>query len=204
MRLFLAAIFIGFLSTPSAIAQTFGLSVGGNFQRLSDITLDELNTRFESQTGWHAGAWLELPLGTAALRAGGRYMSAGQLLRGIQASKPRFPDNFDISMVELYLLFRLGVPSQILSPYVFAGPVFRIPTNTDLELSNDLHVLSYAGEIGGGIAINMGAISLYPEVAYIFGLTRFIKDKVVVRFIELQVEDAQRLNMAMLRLSVGF
>ena len=180
------------------------MSVGGNFQRLSDITLDELRTKFESQTGWHAGAWVELPIGTTSLRAGGRYMSAGQLLKGIQASKPKFPDNFDISMVELYLVLRLGLPSQVLSPYVFAGPVFRIPTNTDSELSNDLHALSFAGEIGGGIAINMGAIRLYPEVAYTFGLTRFMKDKIVVRFIELQVDDSQRLNMAMLRLSVGF
>jgi len=202
IRLF-TTFFIGFLFTPAAIAQNIGISVGGNFQRLSDISLNELETKFESQTGWNAGAWVELPLGPAALRAGGRYMAAGKLFSGIKNSYPSLRDNFDVSMVELYLILRLGLPSPVVSPYVFAGPVFRLPTRNDTEIENDLKILSYAGEIGGGIKINMGPVSLFPELAYIFGLTRFIENELVLQLISLRVGDPQKLNMVMLRLSVG-
>ena len=203
MNHLLATLFIGLMFVPAAIAQTLGVSVGGNFQRLSDISVNALETQFESQTGWHAGVWIELPLGPAALRGGGRYMAAGKLFEGLKTSYPAAQDNFDISLVELYLLFRLGLPSPVVSPYVFAGPVFRIPANTDKEISDDLKILSYAGEIGGGIKIDLGPISLYPEVAYVFGITRFIENELVLQLISLEVGDPQRLNMAMVRLSVG-
>lgn len=132
-------------------------------------------------------------------------MSAGQLLEGLRGKDPSVPirDNFDISVVELYLLLRLGLPSAVVSPYVFAGPVFRIPANTDSELNNDLKVLSYAGEVGAGLEINLGLVDLYPEVAYAFGITRFIEDEVILNFISMSIGDSQKLNVAMVRLSVG-
>ncbi len=190
--------------TSNASAQTFGVTAGGNFQRLEDISLNEIETKFQSQTGWHVGVWIELPLGpVAALRAGGRYMAAGKLFEGLQDNNPRLRENFDVSLIELYLVFRLGLPSRVVSPYVFAGPVFRMPTNTEQELSNDLRALSYAGEIGGGLVIDLGPVNLYPEIAYVFGLTQFVENEIILQFISLQVGDPQKLNMAMLRLSVG-
>ncbi len=200
----IATLFVGSLFAAGSLAQNFGVSVGGNFQRLNDIDLNELETKFESQTGWHVGAWVEVPLGpAAALRGGGRYMAAGKLFDGVQANYPSIQENFDVSLIEIYLILRLGLPSPVVSPYVFAGPVFRIPSNTDRELSNDLKALSYAGEIGGGLMIKLGPIKLYPEVAYVFGLTRFIENEIVLNLISLQVGDPQKLNMAMVRLSVG-
>lgn len=205
MTRLIALVFTGSLLASNAPAQTFGVTAGGNFQRLGDITLNELETKFESQTGWHVGVWVEFPLGpVAALRAGGRYMAAGKLLDGIQDNYPAIRENFDVSLTELSLLLRVGLPSQVVSPYVFAGPVFRIPTNTDKELSNDLKILSYAGEIGGGLMIDLGPVSLYPEVAYVFGLTQFIEDEIVLQLVSLQVGNPQKLNLAMIRLSVGF
>ncbi len=189
---------------PAAQAQTFGVSTGANFQRLSDITLDEVEVKFKSHTGWHVGIWAGFPLGPAAsLRIGGRYMAAGKLFEGIQEEKPRFQDNFDVSLVELHALLTLGLPSQVVSPFVFAGPVFRVPAKTDKQISNDLKALSYAAEVGGGLKIGMGPISLYPEIAYTFGLTRFIENELVLQAIALQVGDPQKLNMVLLRLSVG-
>ncbi len=204
MNHLLTTLFIGSLLVPAAMAQTFGVSAGGNFQRLSDISVNDLRTQFESQTGWHVGAWVELPLGPAGLRGGARYMAAGKLFEGLQSNFPSAQENFDVSLVELYLLLRLGIPSPVISPYVFAGPVFRIPSSSDEEISEDLRILSYAGEIGGGIKVGLGPINLYPEIAYVFGLTRFIEDELILQLISQQVGDPQRLNMAMLRLSVGF
>ena len=206
-RLF-ATFFIGFIFVSSVNAQNFGVSAGANFQRLSDITLKsatkEVKAKFESQTGWHVGVWVELPLGPGALRAGGRYMAAGQLFDGIRDDSNSIEDNFDVSLVELYMLLRLGIPSQVVSPYVFAGPVYRIPAKTDKVISSEVKALSsFAIEIGGGLKIDLGAISLYPEIAYTFGLTRFIENELVRQAITYQIGDPQKLNMVMIRLSVG-
>jgi len=198
-----AILLTGCFLAPVATAQNFGVSAGANFQRLSDISVNDLETKFNSQTGWHVGAWVELPLGPAALRGGGRYMAAGKLFDGVQSNYPSIRDNFEISMVELYVLLRLGIPSPVVSPYVFAGPVFRLPTQNDAEISNDLKILSYAGEIGGGLVFKLGPVRLFPEIAYVFGLTRFIENEIILQLISLQVGDPQKLNMAMLRLSVG-
>jgi len=198
-----SALIIGCFLVTTAVAQNFGVSVGANFQRLSDISLNELETKFESQNGWHVGAWLELPLGPAALRGGGRYMAAGKLFEGIQNSHSSVRDNFEVSLVEVYLLLRLGFPSPVVSPYVFAGPVFRFPAQNDADINDDLKVLSYAAEIGGGIEINVGPVSLHPEIAYVFGITRFIEDELILQQIALRAGDPQKLNVAMLRLSVG-
>lgn len=200
----IAIVFVGSFLIPNALAQSFGVSAGGNFQRLSDIDLNQLETKFESQTGWHVGAWIEVPLGPmAGLRGGGRYMAAGKLFEGLQSNYPSIRENFDVSLFEIYVLLRMGLPSSVVSPYVFAGPVFRLPTKTKSEISDDLKVLSYAGEIGGGLMIGLGPVKLYPEVAYAFGLTRFIENEIVLNLISLQVGDPQKLNMAMIRLSVG-
>ena len=198
-----AAFFIGFLLVPAATAQTFGVTIGSNFQRLSDITLNELETRFESQTGWHAGAWIEFPLGPAGLRIGGRYMDAGKLFSGLRENNSSVRDNFDVSLIELHLLLRLGLPSPVVSPHVFAGPVFRIPSGNDKEISDDLKILSYAGAIGGGLKIDLGPISLLPEIAYVFGITRFIENELILNLISSQVGDPQRLNTVMIRVSIG-
>ncbi|MCY4170594.1 MAG: PorT family protein [Bacteroidetes bacterium] len=196
-------ILVCFFLVSGVSAQNFGVSVGANFQRLNDIALNELETKFESQNGWHVGAWIELPLGPAALRGGARYMAAGKLFEGIQESHSSVRDNFDVSLVEIYLILRLGFPSPVVSPYVFAGPVFRLPAQNDADISNDLKILSYAGEIGGGLEIGLGPVTLHPELAYVFGITRFIENELILQQIKLQAGDPQRLNVAMLRLSVG-
>jgi hypothetical protein len=91
----------------------------------------------------------------------------------------------------------------VIGPYAFAGPVFRFPSFTDKVLSNDLAPVSVAAEAGLGLQITIGGLRLYPEIAYTFGLTNFIQDELVIDFVTLTPEGQQRLNTAMLRLSVG-
>jgi len=100
-------------------------------------------------------------------------------------------------------VLRYGFASPVVSPYAFAGPVLRLPLGNDEVIQDELRALSWAGEIGGGIAVNLGPLTLYPEVAYVFGLTRFIENELVLELVTLQLGDTQRLNAALLRLSVG-
>ncbi len=178
--------------------------MGANFQRLSDIRLNALDTKFQDQNGWHAGVWVELPIGSFGARVGGRYMAAGQLFDGLQDNFPAVQDSFDVTLAEVSLLLRYGLRSPLVAPYVFAGPVLRFPFGTGEDISDDLKPLSYAAEIGGGLEIRLGQLSLYPEVAYVFGMTRFIEDELVLEVITLSVGDPQKLNAALVRLSVGF
>ena len=200
----LSVVLIAAAFSSPASAQRFGVMAGSNFQRLDDIRLNDLETTFQSHTGWHAGIWIELPMGpVGGIRLGGRYLDAGQLYTGL-SDQFSVEEDFNISLTELYILVRYGIGSPAVSPYVFAGPVFRFPLGSDAAISNDLAALSYGGEVGGGLKISIGGISLLPEVAYVFGLSRFIEDELVLDFITLTVGDPQRLNAAYLRLSVGF
>ena len=191
------------LMMPEANAQRVGLTVGTNFQRLSDISLNSVETLFEQQTGWHLGAWVDVPLGPLGIRVGARYMEAGKLFAGLGENFPIMRDNFNIALVDFNVLLRYGLSSPIINPYVFAGPSFRIPARADQILKNDLAALSYALEIGGGLEIKIGSLAIYPEIAYLVGLSTFIEDELVLDFVTLTAGDAQYLNTAILRLSVG-
>ncbi len=188
---------------PEATAQRFGVTVGLNYQQLSDVSYNSLETRFKSKEGWHVGAWFEFSLGPVGVRPGLRYLDAGHLFEGLNDTFPATRDQFDVSMVEVPLLFRYGISSPVIGPYAFAGPVFRFPSFTDKVLSNDLAPVSVAAEAGLGLQITIGGLRLYPEIAYTFGLTNFIQDELVIDFVTLTPEGQQRLNTAMLRLSVG-
>lgn len=203
MRLILLAGAVLLLVPPTASAQRVGLTVGANFQRLTDVGLNSVETAFDEQNGWHVGGWVEVPLGPLGVRFGARYMEAGRLFNGLEDNFPIVRDNFDISLVDLSLLLRYGLQSPVINPYVFAGPAFRIPARADKAINNDLASLSHALEIGGGIEINIGSLSLYPEVAYLLGLTTFVEDELVVDFVTLTVDDSQHLNTILVRLSVG-
>ena len=195
---------VGTAHGPDAAAQHFGVSLGLAYQQLSDISLNSLDTRFKSKEGWHVGAWLEFAAGSSLrIRSGIRYVDAGQLFEGINDTFPATRDSFDVSMLEASLLVRYGINAPVVGPYVFAGPVLRIPSFTDEVISNDLAPLSVATEMGVGLKISVGGVHLYPEIAYTFGMTNFIQDEIVIDFVTLTPQGKQRLNSAMLRLSVG-
>ena len=101
------------------------------------------------------------------------------------------------------MLFQYGIDGPLIGPYVFAGPLVRFPSFTDKVISNDLAPLSVAVEVGAGLRINIGGLRLYPEIAYTFGVSNFIQDELVIDFVTLTPQDEQRINTAMLRLSVG-
>ena len=187
-----------------AQAQRIGVMVGMNFQELSDITFNSRESAFSSHNGWHAGVWAELSVGAVGFRPGVRYMSAGKLFEGISEAFASAKDDFEINLLEFPVLLSYGIKAPVIGPYVFLGPVFRIPTNADSMIADDLKAISYAGEVGMGIEISLGGVSLHPEIAYTFGLTSFIEDELVLERITLATEDTQRLNTAMLRLAVGF
>jgi len=81
--------------------------------------------------------------------------------------------------------------------------VIRVPSGVDKAIDGDLKTPSLAGELGLGVQVALGGISLYPEIAFTFGLSSFIHDELIIGFATFSADDSQTLNTAMLRLGVG-
>ncbi len=207
-RLGLLALVVGLCLAGPASAQInqFGFAAGLNFDRLTDVSFNNVETNFDSKTGWHAEVWIDLPvLGVLTLRPGLRYMDAGQLFEGgLSGVVLDVEDDFDINLMELPILVHFGFPVPIIKPYIIAGPVLRIPVNVDNTIDGDLKSLTLAGELGFGLAIPFAGSTLYPEIAFTFGLSSFINDEIIIGFATFSTNDSQRLNTAMLRLGIGF
>lgn len=177
------------------------------FDRLSNITLNNVKTRFDDKVGWVIGVWMEAPIGPFGIQVGARYLDAGRLFEGLIEDQPDagdVRDNFDFSFVEVPLLIRYSLGTPVLSPYVFAGPLMRFPAALDAEIAKDVKALSLAVELGAGVRLSLGKLSLFPEIAYVYGVTNFIGDSINVGPVTLNTTDKQSLNSAMLRLSLGF
>ena len=207
-RLGLLATVVGLCLAGPASAQInqIGFAAGLNFDRLTDISLNNVDANFDSKTGWHAEVWIDLSLlGVLTLRPGLRYMDAGQLFDGgFSGIVLDVEDGFDINLVEVPILVHFGFPAPIIKPYILAGPVLRIPVGVDNTIDGDLKSLTLAGELGFGVAIPFAGITLYPEIAFTFGLSSFINDEIIIGFATFSTNDSQHLNTAMLRLGVGF
>ena len=210
LRLFLVVAVIGLMLATAAPtqAQKFGFTAGLNFDRLSDITVRSsasasADATFDNKTGWHIGIWTDIPLGVVSIRPGVRYMSAGQLFEGLSDLNPTVQDDFDINLIEIPVLVRFGFGAPVLKPYLFAGPVVRFPAGVDNVIDGDLKSPTLAGEVGLGLQVALGGISLYPEIAYTFGLSSFIEEELILGFVTFSTDDSQKLNTAMLRLGVG-
>jgi len=199
-----SVILVILLSVSPVAAQKFGLSLGTNYQGLSATSLNGNPTTFGRQTGWHAGVWGEVGIGPVAARLGVRYLSAGKLLDGITSRYLSMMESYEITMLDLYLHGRMSfLQTPFIRPYVFAGPVVRRPVGNHPTLKGDLQTMSYAGEVGVGVRLDLGIIKVYPEIAYVFALSKFTERKWVIRGIRFEASKSPRLSMAMVRVSIG-
>lgn len=203
-RLFLVVAVAGFGLAGAAPARAqFGVTAGLNFDRLSDVTFGDVDATFENKTGWHVGVWAEFSLGVVTLRPGVRYMNAGKLFEGLSEVDAAAVDDFDINLVEVPILLRFSLGAAVVKPYIFAGPVLRFPAGVDKIINNELNSPTVAGELGVGLQLSLGGFSLYPEIAFTFGLSSFIQNDIILGFATFSTNDSQKLNTAMLRLGVG-
>lgn len=193
----------GLLVARPAHAQ-FGVAAGLNFDNLSDIEFGNAEATFESATGYHVGVFLDLGLGPVALRPGVFYRNLGDFEIGGGLIIGDVSETFDISLIEVPVDVRVGLGvTPIISPYVLAGPVFRFAATDDEAFKDNLEDFSVSADIGFGIEVKLGGISLFPEIRYAFGITRFLKEDIIINNITITPDDEARLNTVMLRLGIG-
>ncbi len=200
-----------------------GIAGGVTFSELGDIATDDRSASLKRVPGWHVHLWVDLPLGSFALRPGLRYMDAGRLFNPsntsgfVTAPDPPefggapdsgFPDatgsvNDDhfVTYIEIPIDVRYQYKLPFISPYVLVGPVLRFATDTNNQ--DRLRTLSMAAAAGVGLEIRLAGLRFYPEVKRTFGVSRFTSDE--YEFADIVIRpDEQRLHATMLSIGVGF
>lgn len=188
------------LISPSAANAQIGIAAGLNFDELSDIGGSRKAT-FESANGYHVGLFYDLGLGPVALRIGGFYRDLGEIevnLDGVSGA-------FSLSSIDIQVDVRFNLTSTpVIRPYLLVGPVFSFPSSGDDDYDDALEDVSVSGNVGAGIALNLGGLKLFPEFRYSIGVSRFMKDDFSIGNIAFESDDTQRQNSVMLRLGIVF
>ncbi len=192
-------LFVALLWTPSQTMAQLGIAAGMNFDEMSDISGDKEAT-FENATGYHVGLYYDLGAGPIALRIGAFYREVSDIevdLDGIDGA-------FDLTMIDVPIDLRLNLAATpIITPYIFGGPVISIPSSSDDAYHNALESFAVSGNLGVGVSIKLGSMRLFPELRYVIGVSRFMKDEFEIGNISFSADEAQRHNSVMLRLGIG-
>jgi len=187
---------------PTLQAQGLGLAVGANFAELSDIDTGDQQATFDNVTGWHAHLWLDLPLGPIAIRPGVRYMDAGSLFEDASFEDVITQDEDEaLKLIEIPVDVRLRLNLPMVSPYLMAGPVLRFPAGGNDD--DRFRSFSLAGGAGVGVELRLGALRLFPELKYTFGITEFTEESYEVGGVTITPDEDQHLNAVMLTLGIG-
>ena len=129
-------------------------------------------------------------------------MDAGGLFEDatVEGEGPAVDDEtFSLIEVPIDVRLRLGLP--LISPYLVGGPVLRFPSSSDGE--DRFESFNLAGGAGVGVELGLGGMTLYPELKYTFGITRFTKESYEVGGVTITPDEDQRLNAVMLSVGLG-
>ncbi len=178
-----------------------GVAAGLNFESVDDIETSSANATFDNATGYHVGVFYDLGLGPAGLRLGLFYRDIGD----VDVSFGGISDAFSATMIDIPVDVRFNLTATpVIRPYVMAGPVFSWASTDDSDYEDALNDVSVAGNVGVGLALDLGGIKLTPEFRYAVGISRFMKEEVNIRGVSFSSGDVQRLNTVMLRVGVSF
>lgn len=196
----LSALVLALFLVVPAQAQ-LGVAAGLNFESMDDIETGSTRATFDNATGYHVGIFYDLGLGPAGLRLGLFYRDIGEVdvaFSGIQ-------DTFSATMIDIPIDFRFNLTATpVIRPYVMAGPVFSFQSTDNADYEDALKDVSVAGNVGVGLALNLGGIKLSPEFRYAVGISRFMEEDVTIRGVAFTASDVQRLNSIMLRVGLTF
>lgn len=191
-----AVLALTLVATP-AHAQ-LGIGAGLNYNRLDDIDVGDANATYESSTGLHFGAFLNLGTETFSIRPGVFYHQLG---------KYELPDQeeLELSAVEVPLDMRLTIaPSGMVDAYLLGGPVVTFPRCKEFDQAVEDWQLT--ADVGVGLDIDVPGlgIGLMPELRYSFGVTDYLSEQFTVGQFTVIPDDSQRrISRLMLRLNVA-
>ena len=179
-----------------------GVAVGLNYDSVSDLEAGNITATYDAASGYHAGLFYDLSLGTVGLRLGAFYRDLGDIESDSDLNIEEEVENLDLTMLDFPIDIRLNLTATpLIHPYVLFGPVFSVPSSGVDDIDKNLESLVVTGNIGFGLALNIAGISLFPEFRYAIGITRLLKDEIEIGGVEVKTE-VVRVNSAMLRIGV--
>ncbi|MGB0649756.1 MAG: hypothetical protein ACPGQT_02475 [Rhodothermales bacterium] len=185
---------------PMTANAQLGVAAGLNFDDLSDITGSRSAT-YENSTGYHFGVFFDTASSPIALRLGAYYRDMGE----VELNLGEFGQFFNLSLLDVAADVRFAVlPLPIVKGFVSAGPVVSFPSSSNDEFKESLESASVSGNVGAGMAISLGGMTLTPEIRYSIGVSRFMKDEFSIGGIDFETEVIQRSNSVMLRFGFIF
>jgi len=183
---------------PQRADAQLGVAAGLNFESLTDISGSRSAT-YDNASGYHFGVFFDTDSSPLALRLGAYYRDMGE----VELDLGEFGQAFDLSLLDVALDVRFAVlPLPLVKAFVSAGPVVSFPSSSNDEYEESLQSTTVSGNVGGGLAISLGGLTLIPELRYSIGVSRFMKDEFSIRGIEFVTDDVQRSNSVMLRLGI--
>jgi len=183
---------------PQRADAQLGVAAGLNFESLTDISGSRSAT-YDNASGYHFGVFFDTDSSPLALRLGAYYRDMGE----VELDLGEFGQAFDLSLLDVALDVRFAVlPLPLVKAFFSAGPVVSFPSSSNDEYKESLQSTTVSGNVGGGLAISLGGLTLIPELRYSIGVSRFMKDEFSIRGIEFVTDDVQRSNSVMLRLGI--
>lgn len=182
-----------------------GVAAGLNFDNIGDIDTGSQEATFENASGYHVGVFYDLAVGPVAVRPGVFY----RRVQDVKVDIPNADDptqSFDLSLIEVPLDLRLRLALPFVQPYLLAGPVIGFASTSEDDFEDALEELTVSADIGIGVELNLPGFTptLFPEIRYAFGVSRFMKEDLTIGDTTLEPENSQRLNTFMLRLGITF
>ena len=185
---------------PEQARAQLGVAAGLNFDQLSDVSGNRKAT-FDNSTGYHFGIFFDTDSRPLALRLGAYYRDMGD----VDVDLGGLGDTFDLALLDVAVDVRISVlPTPVIHPFVSAGPVISFPSSDNDEYNDSMQSMTMSGNVGGGVAISLGGMTLTPELRYNVGVSRFFKEDFTVRGVQVTTDEMQRQNSVMLRLGLIF
>jgi len=183
---------------PGRAHAQLGIAAGLNFEQISDISGNRSAT-FENASGYHFGVFFDTGSTPLALRLGAYYRDMGD----VDLDLGQFTESLDLSLLDVAVDVRFAVISlPVFQAFVSGGPVVSFPSSDSDEYHQALESAHVSGNVGGGLAISLGGITLTPELRYSVGVSRLMKDEFSIRGVEFETDNVQRANSVMLRLGI--
>ena len=184
---------------PSAVEAQIGALAGYNRDTIEEFLPANGFGLADPAGGYHVGVFLNFNLAAFSIRPALVYHRMPDLIA--MAGEERV--QFDIDLLEFPLDFRLRLPTPIVQPYIFAGPVLTLPSSSLESVDELLESRAVRAEFGVGLELDVG-IRLWPEVRYGFGLGSLMGSDVPVGSAVLSGEGDPRHNALTLRLGISF
>lgn len=193
-----------------------GISVGGNFETLDDVSGGETEVAFDSPFGFNLGLSYDQPLGTAkplssfsvrpavVARRVGQYGfpasiqgDGAELLQG---------ETFTLWMLEFPVDARYQIPVDTgpVSLYGLLGPQISFP-RADSDFDAALKNVSYSVNIGAGGEFELPyGLTVMPELRYELGVTDAFEDEFSYRFRSFSINNSPNFGGPTPRVHVAY